>query len=190
MRHENTMMGEGQTDASEIVMLNRRVQWTEEGIRVSPDPRHAKEITEELGLEGAARCHTVPEACGQVESLVNGSPRHSLTEVVLLSHEGKHSRSGETRIIKKINEVHEHIKIPYIDKIARCVCCDAATGTSGCRFSQGLEIRWKRCRVFRTKLRMLDPGVRMSFVSTVLTVGRMYTTQMMTRCKPTLSLYI
>ena len=38
--------------------------------------------------------------------------------VVVLSHEGRHSRSGETRIIKKINQVNEHIKIPYIDKIA------------------------------------------------------------------------
>ena len=36
----------------------------------------------------------------------------------MLSHEGKHSRSGVTRIIKKINQVSEHIKIPYIDKIA------------------------------------------------------------------------
>ena len=36
----------------------------------------------------------------------------------MFSREGKHSRSGETRIIKKINQVNEHIKIPYIDKIA------------------------------------------------------------------------
>ena len=41
-----------------------------------------------------------------------------LTEVVVLSHEGKHNRSGETRIIKKINQVNEHIQIPHIDKIA------------------------------------------------------------------------
>ena len=46
-------MGVGPTEASEIVMLNRRGQWTEEGIRISPDPRHAKEITKELGLDGA-----------------------------------------------------------------------------------------------------------------------------------------
>ena len=32
------MMGTTPTDASEIVMLNRRVQWTER-IRISPDPR-------------------------------------------------------------------------------------------------------------------------------------------------------
>ena len=38
--------------------------------------------------------------------------------MVVLSHEGKHSRSGETRIIKKINQVNEHIKIPYDNKIA------------------------------------------------------------------------
>ena len=40
-----------------------------------------------------------------------------LTEVVVLRHEGEHSRSGETRIIKKINQVNEHIQIPYEDKV-------------------------------------------------------------------------
>ena len=41
-RHETReqMMGTGLTDACEIVMLNRRVDWTEEGIRISLDPRH------------------------------------------------------------------------------------------------------------------------------------------------------
>ena len=38
------MMGAGPTDASEIVMLNIRVQWTEEGIRISPDPRLVKSL--------------------------------------------------------------------------------------------------------------------------------------------------
>ena len=33
------MLGAGPKDASEIIMLNRRVQWTEAGIRISPDPR-------------------------------------------------------------------------------------------------------------------------------------------------------
>ena len=47
------MMGSGPTDARETVMPNRRVQWTEEGIRTSPDPRHVKENIEELGLERA-----------------------------------------------------------------------------------------------------------------------------------------
>ena len=28
--------------ASEIVKLNRRVQWTDEGIRIARDPRHVK----------------------------------------------------------------------------------------------------------------------------------------------------
>ena len=45
-------------DASEIIMLNRRVQWTEAGIRISPDPRHVKDIIEELGLEGAKPADT------------------------------------------------------------------------------------------------------------------------------------
>ena len=43
---------------SEIVTLNRRVQWTEEEIRISPDPRHVKEILGELGLEGAKPADT------------------------------------------------------------------------------------------------------------------------------------
>ena len=42
------MLGAGQKDASEIIMLNRRVQWTEAGSRISPDPRHVKDIIEEL----------------------------------------------------------------------------------------------------------------------------------------------
>ena len=52
------MLGPGPTDASEIVRLNRRVQSTEEGIRISRDPRHVKEIIEELGLEGAKHADT------------------------------------------------------------------------------------------------------------------------------------
>ena len=56
--HENCetreqAMGARPTIASEIVMLNRRVRWTGEGIRISPDLRHVKEIIEKLGLEGA-----------------------------------------------------------------------------------------------------------------------------------------
>ena len=39
------------TDASEIMMLNRRVQWTDAWIRISPDLRHVKDIAEELRLE-------------------------------------------------------------------------------------------------------------------------------------------
>ena len=98
--HEQ-MLGAGPKDASEIIMLNRRVQWTEAGIRISPDPRHVKDIIEELGLEGAKpadtpmivsqsskkdsdsralsmRDATVQETRGKVELLGNGSTRHSL----------------------------------------------------------------------------------------------------------------
>ena len=53
------MMGVRPTDASEIVILNRRVQWTDGGIRISPDPRHVKGIIEELGLEGAKPADTL-----------------------------------------------------------------------------------------------------------------------------------
>ena len=52
------MLGAGPKDASEIIMLNRRVQWTEAGIRISPDPRHVKDIIEELGLKGAKPADT------------------------------------------------------------------------------------------------------------------------------------
>ena len=52
------MLSAGPKDASEIIMLNRRVQWTEAGIRTSPDPRHVKDIIEELGLEGAKPADT------------------------------------------------------------------------------------------------------------------------------------
>ena len=52
------MMGVRPTDASEIVMLNRRFQCMEKEIRISPDPRHVKEIFEELGLEGAKSADT------------------------------------------------------------------------------------------------------------------------------------
>ena len=53
-RHETReqMMGARPIDASEIVMLNRRAQWTEEGIRISLDSRHVKDIIDELGLKG------------------------------------------------------------------------------------------------------------------------------------------
>ena len=98
IRHKK-MIGTGPSDASEIVMLNPRVQWTEEGIRMSRDPRHVKDIIEELGLEGAKPADTpkmmvsqsgkmdsdsralssVPQACGPVELLGNGSPRYSLS---------------------------------------------------------------------------------------------------------------
>ena len=49
------MMGAGPTDVSEMVMPNRRVQWTEEGIRISPDPGHVKEIMEELAGSGRSQ---------------------------------------------------------------------------------------------------------------------------------------
>ena len=47
------MLGAGPKNASEIIMLNRNVQWTEVGIRISPNTRHVMDIIEELGLEGA-----------------------------------------------------------------------------------------------------------------------------------------
>ena len=93
-RHKKQMMGPRPTDASEIVLLNRWVQWTEEGIGISPDPRHVKEIIEELSggskicrhlndCEPAGQHRGMPHCknqrvVAQVELLGNGSPRNSL----------------------------------------------------------------------------------------------------------------
>ena len=45
-------------NAMRYVNRDRGVQWTETGIRISPDPRHVKDIIEELGLEGAKPADT------------------------------------------------------------------------------------------------------------------------------------
>ena len=64
------MMGVGTTDVSEIVTLNRRVQRTEKEMRISRDPRHVKEISDELGLEGAKPADTpmVASQSGKLDS--------------------------------------------------------------------------------------------------------------------------
>ena len=71
-----------QTDASEIVMLNRRVQWTEEGIPISSDPRHVKEIIEELDLDGAKFADT-PMIVSQSGKLDSDSRALSLWDATL-----------------------------------------------------------------------------------------------------------
>ena len=65
------MMGARPPETSAIVMLNRRVQWTEEAIRMTPDPRHVKEIIEELGLEGARPADTpmIVSQSGEIDSV-------------------------------------------------------------------------------------------------------------------------
>ena len=63
-------------------MLNRRVQWTEEGIRISPNPRHVKEIIEELGLEGAKRADT-PIIVSQWGTMDSDSRALSLRDAAL-----------------------------------------------------------------------------------------------------------
>ena len=40
--------------AKELGILNRKVQWVKEGIRLAPDQRHTAEVIEELGL-GASK---------------------------------------------------------------------------------------------------------------------------------------
>ena len=58
MRYVNRCWERDQKMQVRFIMLNRRVQWTEAGIRISPDPRHVKDIIEELGLEGAKPADT------------------------------------------------------------------------------------------------------------------------------------
>ena len=108
---------------------------------------------------------------------------------VVLSHEGKHSRSGETRIIKKINQVNEHIKIPYDDKIADVSVAMQRQEPLDADLLKDLRFGGNDSAFSGQKVQLLDPGIYMSLVSTVLAVDRMYTTQMMTGCKPTLSLF-
>ena len=42
----------------ELVILNRRVQWTDDGLRMAPDDRHLKDLIDELGLGGASHVDT------------------------------------------------------------------------------------------------------------------------------------
>ena len=63
-------------------MLNRRVQRTEEGIRISPNLRHVKEIIEELGLEGAKPADT-PMIVSQWGTMDSDSRALSLRDATL-----------------------------------------------------------------------------------------------------------
>ena len=117
------MMGAGPTDASEFVTLNRRVPWTEEGIRTSPDPGHVKEIIEELGWEGAkpadtpmivsqsgpcpgpARGHTVVEARGQSNYLALDRPDIRYAASIV----GSHASSPKDTDLVKLKRVERFL---------------------------------------------------------------------------------
>ena len=74
------MLGAGPKNANEMIMLNRRVQWTKARIRISQDARQVKNIIEELGLEGATPENTqviMNQSSGKVELVGNGPTRHS-----------------------------------------------------------------------------------------------------------------
>ena len=45
-------------DPKELIILNRRVQWTDEGLRLAPDDRHLKDLVDELGLANAKHVDT------------------------------------------------------------------------------------------------------------------------------------
>ena len=77
------------------------------------------------------------------------------------------SRSGETRIIKKINQENEHIKIPHFDKVVDDSVAMQRQEPLDAELAQGPEVRWERYRVCRTKVPLFDPGIHMSLMSTV-----------------------
>ena len=43
-------LGPGRDDAKEILVLNRAIRWTENGLEYEPDPRQAERLLEGLGL--------------------------------------------------------------------------------------------------------------------------------------------
>ena len=50
---KSQMMGGDPDLAKEAAVLNRRLQWTREGIKIEADPRHAQEVIKALGMERA-----------------------------------------------------------------------------------------------------------------------------------------
>ena len=49
---EAARLGPNKEDDKEVKILNRIVRWIAEGIGYEADPRHAKKLIQELGLEG------------------------------------------------------------------------------------------------------------------------------------------
>ena len=47
------VLGPGKNDQKEILLLNRVIEWTDQGIQIEADPRHVELILAELGLESA-----------------------------------------------------------------------------------------------------------------------------------------
>ena len=98
-----------------------------------------------------------------------------LTDVVVLRHEGEHSRSGETQS----HQEDQSVERAHQDSVHRqgCgwVCCDAATEISGCRTAQGPERPGQAtlCSMEtiqsiqdKKKIPLPDPGIHMSLLST------------------------
>ena len=53
-------------DDKEIRILNRVIQWNDEGIWYEPDPRHAEFILRDLGLTGESKGLTTPRKRSEV----------------------------------------------------------------------------------------------------------------------------
>jgi hypothetical protein len=54
------MLGPDERDDKEIEILNRTIRWEPEGIRITADPKHAKNILEKCGLEANSKSLTCP----------------------------------------------------------------------------------------------------------------------------------
>ena len=74
---------EGPKDASEIIMLNRRVQWREASIRISPDPRQT---------HCCASWHSKASALSK-----NVVRRNSMTRLLCASKTGSDAGCGTAR---------------------------------------------------------------------------------------------
>ncbi len=44
-------VGGGARDSKEVSILNRELRWDHDGLKYSADPKHAKIITQTMGLE-------------------------------------------------------------------------------------------------------------------------------------------
>ena len=55
-------MGDGNEDTKSIIILNRIVTWTDQGLEYEADQRHAEIIIKEVGLTENCRTHETPSS--------------------------------------------------------------------------------------------------------------------------------
>ena len=76
------MLGGKPDEPKELIILNRRVEWAAEGLRMTSDSRHLKDLQEELGLESAKPVDT-PMAVAKTESTEAHTPELSVSDGTL-----------------------------------------------------------------------------------------------------------